>query len=92
MKTCNINTTMIKYYKEYTDDIIIAYYEVDIPADKVIKKISQITGYDFEQTKEDIYSDLNDFTHDTLIIKSSIFIEDIMNIMDYGVLIYITDY
>lgn len=81
---------MIHYFSD--DDNTIGFFQVDADPIKVAKKVSTILGSTFELTKDDKYDDVGSFEIDTLIVRSNIFCEDFIDLLDYGIAVYIIDY
>jgi hypothetical protein len=74
------------------DDNTIGFFQVDQDPVKVAKKISVITGTTFDVIKSDKYEDIGSFEIDTIIIRSNVFCEDFIDLLDYGIAVYIIDY
>jgi hypothetical protein len=74
------------------DDITIGFYQVDQDMKKVAKKISSLLGSTFEVVTSDKYQGVGDFEIDTLIIRSNLFSEDLLDLLDYGIAVYIIDF
>jgi hypothetical protein len=81
---------MIHYFSD--DDNTIGFFQVDQDPAKVAKKISVITGTTFLPVKCDKYEDVGSFEIDTVIIRSNLFCEDFIDLLDYGIAVYIIDY
>jgi hypothetical protein len=58
----------------------------------VAKKLSSISGTTYRIIKTDKYDDIGSFEIDTIIIRSNLFIEDFIDLLDYGIAVYIIDY
>jgi len=83
---------MLTHYYEPNEEIVIGFFSVDLEHKKAIKKISKLMGYDFTVLETDKYSDVGDFNHDTLVLNSKYFCEDLLEILDYGISLHIIDY
>lgn len=81
---------MIHYFSD--DDNTIGFFQIDQDPNKVAKKVSVITGTTFNPIKSDKYEDIGSFEVDTLIIRSNLFTEDFIELLDYGIAVYIIDY
>jgi hypothetical protein len=74
------------------EDVVIGFYQVEHDVKKVAKKLSHILGSTFEPITSDKYEEVGDFEIDTLIIRSNIFTEDLIDLIEYGIALYIIDY
>jgi hypothetical protein len=81
---------MIHYFSD--DDNTVGFFQVDQDPAKVAKKISVITGTTFLPVKDDKYEDVGSFERDTIILRSNLFCEDFLDLLDYGIAVYIIDY
>lgn len=74
------------------NDILIAFNQIDQESEKVLKKVNKILGTELEIVESDFYDDIGSFELDTIIVKSNVFIEDLLDLLDYGITVYIIDY
>lgn len=81
---------MIHHFSD--DDIVIGFFQVDQDPKKVCKKISAIIGTTFEIVKDDKYDDVGTFSIDTIIVRSNVFCEDFIDLLEYGINVHIIDY
>ena len=81
---------MIHHFSD--DDNTVGFFQVNQDPVKVAKKVSIITGSTFLPIKSDRYDDVGSFERDTLIIRSNLFCEDFIDLLDYGIAIHIIDY
>lgn len=73
-------------------EITVGFFQSELEPQKVAKKLSKILGTTFEVVSSAHYEEVGSFETDTLIIRSNIFSEDLMDLLDYGIAIYIIDY
>lgn len=81
------------FYSDDEQDIFIGVHSIDIPENKIIKKVSRITGIDFNKT-DTIPDDMEthsvlDFEMDTIIVNAKDFNEDFEELSSGGIAIYI---
>jgi hypothetical protein len=82
---------MIYHFRD-EDESVVAFFQVNQDPKKVIKKLNSLTNTSFEIIKNDQYEDAGSFPIDTLIIHSNLFTEDLLELIAYGVCVYIIDY
>jgi hypothetical protein len=81
---------MIYHFSD--DDNVIGFFCIDQDPAKVAKKIGAITGTVFLQIASDKYDSVGSFEIDTIIIKSNLFNEDYIDLLEYGIAVYIIDF
>lgn len=74
------------------DEITIGFCQVDLDPAKVAKKLSKIFGSTFEVVTSNRYEEIGSFETDTVIVRSNVFTEDLIDLLDYGIAVYIIDY
>jgi hypothetical protein len=74
------------------DEITVGFFQVDLDPPKVAKKLSKIFGTTFEVITSNRYEEIGSFEVDTLIVRSNVFTEDLIDLLDYGIAVYIIDY
>lgn len=83
---------MIRYFYEPDEQIEIAVFSDDENHKSIIKKMSRILGYEFEETSEEEVSlDVQDIAldRDSVIIKSNVFVEELLDLAARGVGVFI---
>lgn len=85
---------MIKFYSEPDEQLEIAIYSNDNNHKSLLKKIVNLLGYDFDEiSEEETYLDVFDvgfeFDRDTIILKSNLFTEELLDFSGSEIGVYI---
>lgn len=83
---------MLHHFNDYSDDKIIGFYQINVDPKKFISKFNKLYGSSFITADIDHYSDIGDFQIDTLVIHKNYFCDELMELLDFGIYIYIVDY
>lgn len=82
------------YYQDEIDDALIAVVTVNQEPKKLIKKLNKLLSKDFveKDTNSSKYDGIGDhFKFDTIIVNRRDFTEEMLEMLDYGVFIFVVD-
>lgn len=71
---------------------IIGFYSVKQDPLKVLKIISSFQGSVYEPIEHDHYDELGTFNIDTLIVSEKLMTDDMLELIEYGIMIYVVYY
>ncbi len=73
------------------EDLLLGFYQANLNVNQVRRKVSRLLEIDLDLSESEHYSDLS-FDTDTLIVNRTIFTEDLLELIDFGIMIHIVDY
>jgi hypothetical protein len=79
----------MNYYSNEDEDYILGVNSVDLSADEIVAQLTAMTGLDFYPIA-DPYETTDEFAADAIVIKSHQFEEDMLELIEKGISIYIT--
>ena len=81
----------IQYFEDNDAEISVGIFAERSKPENIAKKVGSILGYDLHEVMDtDKYSDMS-FGTDTVVIPSKYFSEDLFQLLDYGIFIYVVD-
>ncbi len=84
----------MQYFQDEADDTLIALISINQDAKKTIKKLNKLLSKDFieKETNTSKFDGLADhFKLDTIIVNRRDFTEEMLEMLDYGVFVFVVD-
>jgi len=80
---------MIQYYTDLDENILVGVFSVNRSAENIAKVLGKLIDYDFVEAESDEFDDVGEFEHDTVVIASNDFTEDLLEITGKDIKIYL---
>lgn len=80
---------MIHYYTDADETVLIGVYSADRSASSIAKAAGNLIDCDFIEADSDFFDEVGSFEQDTIIIEAKHFSEDILEIIDKDIRVYL---
>jgi hypothetical protein len=77
------------YYTDADESILVGIYSARKSEANIAKAVGNLLSYDMVQAESDEFEEIGEFEHDTVIISSADFVEDILELLDKDIKVYI---
>jgi hypothetical protein len=82
---------MIRHYGDTDESYIIGIFASIREAEDILRIFTDRTGIQMFECHSDIFLDSGDFHRDTIVIQRHQFEEDLLDLLNYEISVYVTD-
>lgn len=79
----------MNFYTNEDEDYIVGVHSVDLSEEDIVNELTKLTGMDYYPIANP-NDFLDEFSQDTIVIQSHQFEEDMLDLIEKGISIYIT--